>query len=338
MLGLELRGGVMTCLLACLPALAAEPVSPASEAPGTGTPPAEAPAAQPPAWVAPTSFDRVGRITAPVYVNGRGPFAFVVDTGASRSAIAPRLVEALGLPSEPGATVTLRGITGTEQVPSIRVERLEFGEVIVHDQLLPVVRPGVFADADGILGVEGLADSCLHADFLRQRISIVRGKCPRALPGWLRVPAELRFGRLFTVKGRIGRTRVTIIVDTGAERTLGNPALLAALELQQRAEDPSYHAQVMGATSQSLPGSVIPAPVIRIAGMNITQTQVTFGEFDVFGLWGVSGEPALLLGMDVIGAADALMIDYRRAELRLLPSGSAFMARSGTRLPGSRLR
>jgi hypothetical protein len=40
----------------------------------------------------------------------------------------------------------------------------------------------------------------------------------------------------------------------------------------------------------------------------------------------------------VIGAADAMMIDYRRAELRLLPSGSAFMARSGTRLPGSRLR
>ncbi|MCU0976394.1 MAG: aspartyl protease family protein [Steroidobacteraceae bacterium] len=292
----------------------------------------------PPSWVAPTRIDRVGRILAPVYVNGSGPYAFVVDTGASRSAIAPRLVTALALEDEPGATVTLRGITGTEQVPSIRVRRLEYGHVALDDQLLPVVRPGIFANADGILGVEGLEGSCLHADFLRQTISIDRGKCPRAKPGWLRVPAELRFGQLFTVQGRIGRTRVTIIVDTGAERTLGNRALLEALDLQQHAEDPANRAQVMGATSRSQPGSMIPAPEIRIAGIAVTRTQVTFGEFDVFGLWSLEDQPALLLGMDVVGAADALMIDYRREELRLLPTGSAFAARTGSRVPGSRLR
>lgn len=334
---------VLPGLLAWLGLSGPAPPAAAGE-PDAGPDAADRPAAQavepaaPPVWVAPTRFDRVGRITAPVYVNGHGPYAFVVDTGASRSAIAPKLVEALALEREPDATVTLRGITGSEQVPSIRVARLEFGHVALEDRLLPMVRPGVFADADGILGVEGLEGSCVHADFLRQTLSIERGRCPRALPGWLRVPAELRFGRLFTVKGRIGRTHVTIIVDTGAERTLGNGALLGALELEQRAEDPGHRAQVMGATSQTLPGSMIPTPVIRIAGINITRTQVTFGDFDVFGLWGVEDRPALLLGMDVIGAADAVMIDYARAELRLLPSGSAFTARSGTRIPGSRIR
>jgi predicted aspartyl protease len=288
--------------------------------------------------VAATRLDRVGRILAPVYVNGSGPYAFVVDTGASRSAIAPRLVEALALEGEPGATVTLRGITGTEQVPSIRVQRLEYGHIALDDQLLPVVRPGIFANADGILGVEGLEGSCVHADFLRQTISIAGGKCPRAKRGWLRVPAELRFGRLFTVQGRIGRTRVTIIVDTGAERSLGNHALLEALELQQHAEDPQNQARVLGATSQSQTGTMITAPVIRIAGITVTRTQVTFGDFEVFRLWSLEDQPALLLGMDVIGAADALMIDYRRAELRLLPTGSAFASHTGSRVPGSRLR
>lgn len=290
--------------------------------------------AAPPAWVASTSLDRLGRITAPVYVNGKGPFAFVVDTGASRSAIAPRLVEALALEAEPGAGMTLRGITGTQQVPAIRVERLEFAHVALTDQRLPVVRPSIFANADGILGVDGLADSCVHADFRRQTISIDRGRCPRPKAGWLRAPAQLRFGRLFTVQGRVGRVPVRVIVDTGAERTLGNAALRESLLRQQRKEEAGYRADVMGATWQTMPGDVVLAPVIHIADMDITSALVTFGDLDVFALWGLDREPALLLGMDVIGVADAIMIDYGRAELRLLPAGAELAARRGSRLPG----
>src|SRR5687768_2955516 len=40
-----------------------------------------------PRYVAPTTRDRIGRIWAPVSINGRGPYRFVLDTGASRPAI-----------------------------------------------------------------------------------------------------------------------------------------------------------------------------------------------------------------------------------------------------------
>src|SRR4029078_12026677 len=43
-------------------------------------------------YVASTRPDRIGRVMAPVFVNGVGPFAFVVDTGASSSVISPRVV------------------------------------------------------------------------------------------------------------------------------------------------------------------------------------------------------------------------------------------------------
>jgi predicted aspartyl protease len=332
--GLARRLRVLALLAACgLPGAGDAGESPPPAAPPGG----DAAPGAPFAWVAPTRIDGVGRILAPVSVNGAGPFAFVVDTGASRSAIAPKLVTALNLEAVPDAAVILRGITGTEQVPLIRVDRLEFGGLTLRDQLLPVVRPGIFANADGILGVEGLQGSCVRVDFLKQTIAIDRGRCPRAGSGWLRVPGKLRFGGLLTVQGRIGRTRVAIIVDTGAERTLGNAALLEALELQSQAKDPSYEAKVLGATSQSQQGAVIPSPTIRIAGVSVTRTQVIFGEFEVFTLWGLEGQPALLLGMDVLGAADGLMVDYARAELGLLPTGSALRPRSGTRFPGSRL-
>ena len=38
-----------------------------------------------PAYVASTQPDRIGRVMAPVYINDRGPFAFVIDTNARRS-------------------------------------------------------------------------------------------------------------------------------------------------------------------------------------------------------------------------------------------------------------
>ena len=37
-----------------------------------------------PRYVAPTTRDAIGRIWAPVLINGKGPFRLVLDTGASR--------------------------------------------------------------------------------------------------------------------------------------------------------------------------------------------------------------------------------------------------------------
>ena len=42
-----------------------------------------------PRFAAPTLRDRIGRIWAPVLINGRGPYRLVLDTGATHSAIIP---------------------------------------------------------------------------------------------------------------------------------------------------------------------------------------------------------------------------------------------------------
>src|SRR5918993_608268 len=44
-------------------------------------------AAPEPRYVAPTRRDRIGRVWAPVYINGQGPFRLVLDTGANRTAV-----------------------------------------------------------------------------------------------------------------------------------------------------------------------------------------------------------------------------------------------------------
>jgi len=275
------------------------------------------------AWVTPTTLDRIGRVMAPVFVNGKGPFRFIIDTGASSSAIAPGVSAALGLEPDETRPISLRGVTGAQQVPSIFVDSLEAGEIRMEGKRMPVIDPGVFADADGILGVEGFENACLIASFRDESVSILRGGCPMFRRGWPKVRADMRFGRLMVVKAKISRTWVHAIVDTGAERSLGNRALLEALELEHGAEDPTRATQVFGATEHTADGSLIPAPRIYLGDVNIADVHVTFGDFDVFRLWDLDSEPAILLGMDVLGVVDALMIDYRRGELRFRLLGSS---------------
>src|SRR5688500_7570856 len=53
-----------------------------------------------PRYVAPTRRDRIGRVWAPVYLNGKGPFRLVLDTGANRTAVIPALANRIGAPVE----------------------------------------------------------------------------------------------------------------------------------------------------------------------------------------------------------------------------------------------
>src|SRR5262245_56308313 len=79
----------------------ASALSPAPTEPvySTAVAPAPAPAAAPagPEFATRTTFDRIGRIVAPVMVNGQGPFKFMVDTGANHSLISTAIAERLGI-------------------------------------------------------------------------------------------------------------------------------------------------------------------------------------------------------------------------------------------------
>ena len=109
-----------------------------------------------PRFVAPTRRDRIGRIWAPVLIDGKGPYRLVLDTGANHSAVTARTAQLLGtLPSEDGSTV-VTGFTGSAVVPTIHVGRMEVGDLLIGPATLPVLAD-VFGGAQGVLGIEGSA-------------------------------------------------------------------------------------------------------------------------------------------------------------------------------------
>src|SRR6202453_154153 len=84
-----------------------------------------------PRFVAPTRRDKIGRIWAPVMINGRGPFRLVLNAAASRSAVNAQVAEAIGIAPDATQPVLLRGVTGIVAVPTIRVDSFSVGDVIV---------------------------------------------------------------------------------------------------------------------------------------------------------------------------------------------------------------
>jgi hypothetical protein len=289
-------------------------------------------------YVAATAQDRVGRVMTPVFVNGVGPFAFVVDTGASSSVIAPRIARRLSLEVDAAQPKLLRGITGSELVPTVNVSRITAGGITLENSRLPVVEPRVFADADGIFGADAFGRGCLVVSFQRAKVAILEKPCPRADDHWEKVRARLEFGGLVVADARVGNTRAVAIIDTGAERSLGNPALLAALRERKKISREPNLTQVYSATSQVVFGDLLLTPSLRMGGVSIGKFEVVYGDFEVFKIWDVVDRPAIVLGIDVLGQMDAMMIDYTRSEILILPRGATSgvtMKRRGipTRLP-----
>ena len=292
-------------------------------------------------YATPTRRDRVGRVLAPVEVNGQQSFRFIVDTGANRSAVSPRLVTALGLATVPDARIGVHGVTGSAELPAVDLASLRAGEIDLGHVRAPVLSESVFAGADGILGVDGLQGSRIEVDFVNDRVSISRSTGRRAPKGFLTVPAGLQFGGLLLVEGKIAGGKVKVIIDTGAAHTLGNVPLRDFL-MQRGAKRQTADSTVIGATPETLAGVTFIAPRISLGSTQLRNLPVTFGDMHVFRVWGLEREPALLIGMDLLGTLEQFVVDYGRQEFQLKTRASKDVVINtctvscGTRLPSDR--
>jgi predicted aspartyl protease len=267
-----------------------------------------------PRYVAPTTRDRIGRIWAPVVVNGQGPYRLVLDTGASRSALVQRVIDDLGLPVEPSA-VRLRGVTGTAIASAVRIEKMEFGELVVENTRVPIVADA-FGGADGVLGGDGLENKRITIEFRRDRISIMRSHRQPAAPGHAVVPFRYSPERGMRVPVQVGSVKAIGLIDTGAQVTVGNLALREALS-KRRGQRDQYDDVVIGITEDIQTATLVRIPSITAGQMIVRNAPVRFSDLHIFDHWKLTSQPALLIGMDVLGALDTLVIDYSRGELQL---------------------
>ena len=269
-----------------------------------------------PRYVAPTLRDSIGRIWAPVLIDGKGPFRLVLDTGASHSAVTAAVARTLGT-SLDESRVLLRGVMGMVEVPTVHVANLIVGDLQIDSTALPIV-PDALGGAQGVLGTEGLLDKRIYIDFRHDLITIKRSHGQRAEYGFVTVPVKVLPGHLLATTAYVGSIKATAIIDTGAQTSIANLALREAL-VGRRKHYPFTSDQLTDTTDTVGPGEGANVPPIRLGSIIIRSAHITIGEdVGIFDVWKLGDKPALLIGMDAIGTVDVLVIDYRRGELQIL--------------------
>ena len=258
-----------------------------------------------------TSSDPAGRMTVMTKVNGQGPFPFTIDTGANRSVISDRLAHELGLSSN--GTIMIEGLIGPDEVQAVRLDHMKAGTA-EQNEIDTAILPAASLGSTGFLGTDMLQDRNVILDFKRHRITLTRLKNELFDDGeTITVTARRRLGQLVVTDASVNGVKVTAIIDTGAENTIGNPALRRMLVGNKPA---GAMGELISVTGRSIPGEAGFVPKIRIGKMRMGNMPIVFADPHTFRLFGLDNGPAILVGMDVLRMFDRVAIDFSRREVR----------------------
>lgn len=261
-------------------------------------------------------LDKNDRMTVPVRLSGRGPYRFLVDTGADRTAVSTAIAAELGLLSGPVAT--LHSITGISQVRTANVPQLE----LTHNRVRSVEAPlleRAHMGADGILGVDSLRSQRVMFDFKTRIISIVPSaqRRERDEEGTIVVSGKLRRGHLIVTSAKANGVPLTVVLDTGSEMTMGNAALRRKLEARRRLGPPEL-VEMVSVTGQKLIGEAFHMKQVEIGDVILKDLVILFSTAPIFRSLELEDKPAVLLGMNAMRAFDKVSIDFARKQLRMV--------------------
>jgi hypothetical protein len=287
--------------------LQASPTTPSPTTPPGVLPPPE----EPPAVFLDTALDATDRMTVEVFINGQGPFNFVVDTGADRSALSTTLAARLAL--ERGPDVMLHGVGGSALTPTAKVPLMVAGDSKMKDAELPVLPPERLG-VDGLLGVDMLEDRNVIMDFRRKRLEVRRStSLSAAFPGVREVSvlADARFGRLAVANARVSGVRCVAFIDSGSGASMGNMALAEAIKLRvRRKPEPAMAVRLIGAAGEATLGELRVVRSIELGALRMTNLPLVLADLHIFDVWNLNSRPAVLLGVDVLKMFARVELDF----------------------------
>ncbi|MEO9634256.1 MAG: retroviral-like aspartic protease family protein [Parasphingorhabdus sp.] len=264
--------------------------------------------------------DRAERMTVPVSIEGKGPFSFVIDTGAERSVISRKIADNLKLEGEEPAE--LMSIAGTSMVDMVYVPSLTLGQKSYEGLISPVLAARHIG-ADGILGLDGLQDQRILFDFAASQIIIEDAEKARNLPRSreIVVTAKRRSGQLIFTDATISGIKINVIVDTGAQISIANKVLQK--RLMKRARELGDDKLLIAVTGETLGVEFGRARDFRIGRARFASLSVAFADAPPFERFGLADKPTLLMGMDVLRKFDRVAIDFPKRKIHFLTPRNA---------------
>lgn len=252
------------------------------------------------------------RMTVEVMVNGKGPYRFLVDSGADTSVVGLGLARRLELPL--GKPAILHATTASALVDRVKVDELILGPSTIRDLELPALREDDLG-GDGMIGIDALVRQRLMMDFEKRLIKAEDARIPaKMMDGEIVVTARRRRGQLILTQVVAAGLPVEAVVDTGSEITIGNMALRDKLIRGNRRK--FLEVEAVGVTGVPAKLQLARIDELKLGSVTLRDVPMAFADVPPFTVFGLKDEPALLLGTDLLETFRRVSLDFRARKVR----------------------
>jgi hypothetical protein len=252
------------------------------------------------------------RLTVQVLVNGSGPYNFIVDSGADTSVVGLRIARSLQLPL--GTPAILNSMTARNIVDRVKVEHLTLGPSVIRDLQLPALRESDVG-GDGMIGIDALVEQRLMMDFENRSIKVEDARIPwKRIPGEIVVVARRYRGQLILTEVQAAGLTLDAVIDTGTQITIGNLALRDKLIRKNR--EKFVTVPVIGVTGATAELQLAKIAELRLGPVVLNDVPMAFADVPPFKMFGISDQPALLLGTDLLESFRRISLDFRARKVR----------------------
>ncbi len=260
--------------------------------------------------------DQWSRMTVPVKVVEQGPFRFLIDTGSQNTVLSRELATRLSLVSNRKAR--LISVAGTQMVDMVDLDQIDLGRRSYYGLSAPVLE-SEHMGADGILGLDSLQDQRVLVDFKKGLMAIDDAKNLGGNRGFeIVVEARRRSGQLIMADAKLEGIKVQVVIDTGAETSIGNIALQKALTRKRKAEK----IELLSVTGHQVSADLSYARWLEIADVRFNNVAIAYTDAPAFKALKLDSRPSLLLGMRDLRSLDRLAIDFSSRRILFdVPSG-----------------
>jgi len=270
--------------------------------------------------VIPFELNEYDHMVVRVEVNGNDRATAVIDTAATFPMINRRTAKLAEIPElgENPPMVSVLGLTGEDLFPVVSLDSLLVGNVLKTD--IPVALNADFnvLGTQNVLPASAFEGDVLDFDFANQRVMVYDGRPDRSAR---LVPSSLPYtdrGGLIFIEVEVNGRKGKALVDTGSNVTFINSRFAEHAGTRTN-EDKTKKLQ--GATSGDLSLRIATARSMEFGDYRISRTDILVSDPPLFDFLGISEEPAMVLGIDLLSAF-RMQIDRRRNRLILSVPGS----------------
>lgn len=247
--------------------------------------------------------DRHDRFTIPVTIEGAGPFHFMIDTGSQATAVTYDVTDKVAFESL--GTATLVGMASRRTVDLVELDNLQIGNQVIHNVAAPVLQSR-HVGAQGIIGLDSLQDFRVMLDFRKETITVEDVSSKSSRRGFeIVVRARHKLGQLLITNAEVDGVKATVIIDTGAQASLGNMALRERIRARRQME-----VETRDVNGVTLMGELSLARTLEIGDLTLENVPITYADAPAFEALGLKDTPVLSLGMQHLKIFDRVSIDF----------------------------